>query len=195
LPPLLGLVLLLSVHPAHPAAAQYFGIRLSPHDFSRSDGAPEARDDFEAVCTFCHSPEGVSVVAAWDSTAPSSDYRMYSSATMDMPVASGPSPVSMACLSCHDGTVAGVVHESPRTVLGTDLRNDHPISVTYDPELDPAFRSAADVAQKGLRLFRSGGVETVECATCHNPHDNVTSPPFLRTDNRGSKLCLACHIK
>jgi predicted CXXCH cytochrome family protein len=39
----------------------------------------------------------------------------------------------------------------------------------------------------------SGDQPFVECASCHDPHStNVT---FLRIDNTGSAVCLACHIK
>ncbi len=34
----------------------------------------------------------------------------------------------------------------------------------------------------------------VECASCHNPHESV-NPTFLRISNKGSALCLSCHIK
>lgn len=38
-----------------------------------------------------------------------------------------------------------------------------------------------------------GNQPYVECATCHDPHSNATL--FLRTDNTGSALCIACHTK
>ncbi len=34
----------------------------------------------------------------------------------------------------------------------------------------------------------------VECASCHNPHTDV-NPTFLRIQNTGSAVCLACHVK
>jgi len=34
----------------------------------------------------------------------------------------------------------------------------------------------------------------VECATCHDPHQSDTAT-FLRIDNTGSAVCLACHVK
>lgn len=44
------------------------------------------------------------------------------------------------------------------------------------------------------RTDAAGPEPFVECATCHDPHvsDKAT---FLRVDNAGSALCLACHIK
>jgi predicted CXXCH cytochrome family protein len=36
----------------------------------------------------------------------------------------------------------------------------------------------------------------VECATCHDPHrGSGTNPAFMRLTNKGSNLCLSCHIK
>lgn len=39
----------------------------------------------------------------------------------------------------------------------------------------------------------SGTQPFVECASCHDPHTN--KPLFLRIENTGSAVCLACHIK
>lgn len=39
----------------------------------------------------------------------------------------------------------------------------------------------------------SGDQPFVECASCHDPHSTNTT--FLRIDNTGSAVCLACHIK
>jgi predicted CXXCH cytochrome family protein len=48
------------------------------------------------------------------------------------------------------------------------------------------------------RLDATEGVTSnapfVECASCHDPHVS-DKPLFLRIDNAGSALCLACHIK
>jgi len=178
-----------------PAAAQYFGIRLSPHDFSPPEAAADGVIDFGEMCAFCHAPPGSEEAGPPTRTDTPRRYRRYSSSTADMPERGTLSPVSMACLSCHDGTVATGVHLDGFANLGADLRDDHPISVVYDPEVDPALRSGDDVVAAGLKLFREGGAQTVECATCHNPHDPNTARPFLRVSNEGSGLCLTCHIK
>ena len=38
--------------------------------------------------------------------------------------------------------------------------------------------------------------DKVECASCHDPHDQVVdgTGKFLRLDNAGSALCLDCHV-
>jgi predicted CXXCH cytochrome family protein len=89
--------------------------------------------------------------------------------------------------------------------LGTDLRNDHPVAIVY--ETARAAKAAEFVTQvisgakitvgstSPLPLFGSSTANaTVECASCHNAHNNSLGN-FLRRSNTGSGMCLACHIK
>ncbi len=168
--------------------------------------------NYGEVCVYCHTPHGGQTSAPlWNRQFPTGPYQMYNSgvsSTINMAVDAAPTGVSMACLSCHDGTIGlDVVTNVPNSYtgaaavgtampagrianLGTDLRNDHPISVTYDVTADPAFNPVASVAAAGLVLY-SG---KVQCGSCHNPH-TAANRPFLRTSNAGSNLCLTCHIK
>ena len=144
---------------------------------------------------------------------------------------SEPAGSSLLCLSCHDGTLAlgnvnvnnGVVNPTiplnntnsgkmppgPQGALtgftrliGTDLTNDHPISVTYnntltemDGELTRMTSNQADAVDVingtilGIRtpgfkpllpLFPTGPGATgqVQCPTCHDPH--LKAEKFLR---------------
>jgi predicted CXXCH cytochrome family protein len=109
--------------------------------------------------------------------------------------------------------------------LGTDLRNDHPISIQYAGSVnggtpnDADFKAAKKVTvasgtvvyyidtngdsakdKHDLPLYnRTEGSLTgeplVECATCHDPHTENTT--FLRNSagNNGSATCLSCHTK
>ena len=138
-----------------------------------------------------------------------------------------PGGSSKLCLSCHDGTLAlgnvnvlngnvdvtipmvgtgpgGVMPAGEGTAtgftrfLGTDLRNDHPISVTLNAALaarDGELRTP-DAQQRwpagsgsvlGLRSpgFKpllpleptgAGGAGQVQCATCHDPHVRELDP-------------------
>ncbi|MFQ5876447.1 MAG: cytochrome c3 family protein [Acidobacteriota bacterium] len=135
----------------------------------------------------------------------------------------GGTDVSNLCMSCHDGTVGvndlgnpandtggnptmGTGNELDATgkILGTrsanlstDLSNDHPVNFTYDAALataDGELQTPDSVdfvdAAKTVPLFSA----KVQCASCHDPHDN-TNPPFLVRSNVGSGLCLTCHAK
>lgn len=89
--------------------------------------------------------------------------------------------------------------------LGADLRNDHPITIIYETAraatttefvLQAISGSKVTVgATNPLPLYGSAtATATVECASCHNPHNN-TNGTFLRKSNAGSALCLTCHVK
>ncbi len=128
-------------------------------------------------------------------------------------VAAGLAPTSFLCMSCHDGTVApsslyndpnsGAPTAIPAIIgnsnLGTDLTDDHPTNFDYTGPLAIADgglvtpNSTSSVDAGGLiPLF--GGTGSLQCASCHNPHD-PTNVPFLRVSNVNSGLCTSCHNK
>ena len=89
--------------------------------------------------------------------------------------------------------------------LGTDLRNDHPVAIVY--ETARAAKPTEFVTQviSGSKITAGGASPvplygtttanaTVECASCHNAHNNSLGN-FLRKANTGSAICLSCHIK
>jgi predicted CXXCH cytochrome family protein len=89
--------------------------------------------------------------------------------------------------------------------LGTDLRNDHPVTIIYETaRLANSAEFVAPVVNGAkitvgtsnpLPLFGTSSVTaTVECASCHNAHNNSLGN-FLRKSNTGSAICLSCHIK
>jgi len=89
--------------------------------------------------------------------------------------------------------------------LGTDLRNDHPVTIVYETaraatptEFVTQVVSGAKITvgtSGPLPLFgSSSGTATVECASCHNAHNNSLGN-FLRKSNAGSAICTSCHIK
>lgn len=125
------------------------------------------------------------------------------------------------CMVCH-AAGAGIVGSGATdfTVfnIGTDLRDDHPIGVTY-----PTGAAAADFQALGgtkdnikfldlngngrpdkneVRVFDSGDGHKVECASCHDPHGvpsggvgSAFNASFLRVTVDGSNICLSCHVK
>ena len=92
------------------------------------------------------------------------------------------------CEGCHSGGNPDGGIDWEGVWLDTDLRQQHPISIVYDPTLTSGFRTAAEVQVAGLKLY--GG--KVQCMTCHEPHTQQFRP-FLRISNAGGQLCLACH--
>jgi len=103
------------------------------------------------------------------------------------------------------GYTAGAMNNTLAAYIGTDLSDDHPVNFTFNAALataDGGLNSPASVTCVGVAvpcvipLFPGTGAltQTVQCASCHNVH-NPANVPFLRMDNTGSALCLACHIK
>jgi predicted CXXCH cytochrome family protein len=89
--------------------------------------------------------------------------------------------------------------------LGTDLRNDHPVAIVYETarvatptEFVTQVLSGAKISvgsTEPVPLFGSSTSNArVECASCHNPHNNSLGS-FLRKSNTGSAICLSCHVK
>ncbi len=191
--------------PAGAALAQ--GISGTAHDFSA-----ETWNTSGQLCIVCHTPHNadVSVSSAplWNHAVTAATFTLYGSATLDATVGQ-PDGVSKLCLSCHDGTVAidsyggatGTTFMQPTDpgYVGTDISDDHPVSYVYDAALATADGGLYDPTTQNSGL--GGTIDQdmlfstkVQCASCHNAHDN-TNAPFLRKANSGSALCLTCHNK
>ncbi len=142
------------------AMAQITGTK---HNLSKA--VPVAGETSQ-LCVFCHTPHGSDITAAvplWNKGLPAGNtFTVYNSAaatatsTIDGEILGTVGSVSIACLSCHDGTqamdnminkpgsggyaAAGnalgtlgvmVAGGNPIPVLGKDLKNDHPIGIQY----------------------------------------------------------------
>jgi predicted CXXCH cytochrome family protein len=153
------------------APAAQAGIKDTKHNLgtSGSDTRNNKFDGTGEICVFCHTPHGSDTSASvplWNRTlgTPSS-YTTYNSlGTSSLDGATAPvGSVSLACLSCHDGTQAmNVMLNTPGsgtapltgswtgstnigqdvngkegaiagtiTLIGKDLRNDHPVGIQY----------------------------------------------------------------
>lgn len=84
--------------------------------------------------------------------------------------------------------------------LGTDLRQEHPVGVVYNsatsgPGLNSSVAPSApwNIAGKKWRLYGGGdGTGTVECGSCHDPHNTTAGQqPFLK--DTLSTMCTDCH--
>ncbi len=179
-------------------------IENSAHDFSVAVGT---------ICDPCHTPHNadstIPDAPLWNHTVTVATYQTYESPTMDTPVGQ-PAGVSRLCLSCHDGTIAvdnygGAPPPSTGTIggnglIGTDLRDDHPISIDWnDPTAGHLMGEVVDCSKchsfsgpdpRELVFFDG----YIECATCHDVHnDDPSIPQLLRITMVGSELCLTCH--
>jgi cytochrome c553 len=84
-------------------------VRNTKHNFFSNQDVAYATSETTEICVFCHTPHGGrtdnSAAPLWNRALPASaGYTLYSSPNFDA-VASQPQGVSLACLSCHDGTI------------------------------------------------------------------------------------------
>lgn len=123
------------------------------------------------------------------------------------------------CNRCHhENPLLPSMDDFAPFLIGTDLRNDHPIGIAY-PATGPNVDFKAPTATTGnlrffdtngsghadaneIRLQNSGEGFEVECISCHDPHGVPSGgvgsqfiPSFLRVSNTDSVLCLSCHTK
>lgn len=118
-------------------------------------------NDYREACIYCHTPHNGSTVAPmWNRQMPGSlggngnghapaEYRVYNSIHLDSHAepnanSNGPDGISLACLSCHDGTVAvdAVVNK-------------------------PKFHEWSDSGTH-YRLNAEGSIGSDTCGKCHN---------------------------
>jgi len=191
----------------------------SAHDM-RTHLTGEAQG-YDEVCVYCHTPHGSATTGQlWNRTnGTTTSFTAYTSATLNATVDGTLGAGSLLCMSCHDGTLAvDALYNAPKygstagigstgTALDggqkitssakfdNDMRNDHPIGFTY-PATDPDLVLLSVVQNSTyVRLIGAAGSnDQLECATCHDAH-STAYPPFLRSTNQGSQLCLRCHIK
>ncbi len=193
-------------------------VRATKHNLSAASTNAVRAGTVDEVCVFCHTPHGAyQSRPIWNRDLAYQDnptlYDLYGSTTLDSNVAR-PTGASKLCLSCHDGTLAlgslmnldaqrpasvamqgGVTTMPPgRTRLGTDLRNDHPISMVPNVASDPELQLPPVGDDVRLREGSTPGQkDTVQCTSCHDPH--LSSYKFLVKDNLRGALCLTCHPK
>jgi hypothetical protein len=199
----------------------------SPHDFS---GAGWNNAD-QQICVACHTPHNaadpsvLTTAPLWNHAVTTQTFTMYSRSTLNGSITGQPDGVSLLCLSCHDGTVAvdsfggatgtnfmGTINADAN--LGTDLSNDHPISITYNATTASADGALHDPTATNVTIgtggdkTRTGTIATVmlsngtvQCSSCHDVHNSFTVPdasggfPLLKVSKNGSALCLTCHNK
>ena len=188
-----------------PAPAQQ-SVLQTKHNLSASGPGPVRAMSEQRVCIFCHTPHGGRTNAPlWNRRDTGAAYIPYDSPTLKAQPGQ-PTGSSKLCLSCHDGTIAmgDLVSESQAIsmsgsqklstvhgLIGTDLRDDHPISFSY---MDSFSQLGARLNPPGSwdPRVRLDAASEVQCTTCHNPHNDQFGK-FMVMDNQESALCRACH--
>jgi len=188
------------------------GLAGSSHDISGS-GCKGCHAPHNGALSNGGSSGDTALILLWSRNFPNptNTFGVYDSATMgNQAVELGGSALSsstdvrmysLLCLSCHDG-VTSSFSPSMNTInmVGSKagfgggayesygLTNDHPVNMTYDPTKDTALQPVASVTA-ALPLY--GSTNTVQCGTCHEPHNNANSN-YLRMAN-DTLICTTCH--
>lgn len=208
---LAGAILILAIIFASQAMAAD-NVSTTKHNLS-ANAVAYGITNYGQICVYCHTPHNGNTTAKplWNKNLPAGPFTMYNngwSSTIDETVDASPGGVSAACLGCHDGSIGldtmvnrpgssgwaaptnALILNGPSSDyqprLGTDMRNDHPVSITYRTVDVTGFKAAPASA----KLYSN----KVECGSCHNPHED-TNATFLRISNAASALCLDCHNK
>ncbi len=186
------------------------GISGSAHDFSS-----ESWNTAAEICVVCHSPHTKDPVTSsigllWNHSTSQASYTLYTSSSLNA-IPGQPGPASVMCLACHDGTVAIDAHSGQAgssfvtgsALIGTDLRSSHPVGIQFTHHQSPTscgqchnvFGGGQSLLESPLPFFDG----KVECASCHNPHDNTPQNPggthMLRLPIAASQICFHCHDK
>lgn len=105
----------------------------------------------------------------------------------------GVDPLSLDCLSCHDGSGASNItinlRNDPfkRFRTGHDAK-DHPIGMDYASYVAAASADYKPLFGRGNMVLVDG---KVGCLTCHDPLNGEKG--HLVMSDRNSALCLSCH--
>ncbi|MES9991774.1 MAG: cytochrome c3 family protein [Candidatus Thiodiazotropha sp.] len=183
------------------------GVATTKHNLAISGKGDIRAVSERGICIFCHIPHGSSPgVSRWNRDTRGGYYIPYTSSTA-VSFAGQPNGSSVLCLSCHDGTIAlgdlldrdveinmlGGITTMPLgpSHLGTDLSDDHPISIEYSTHtaLQQGDLVDPNTLTGNVKLDRLG---RMQCTACHDPHNDVYGK-FLTQDNRGGNLCTTCH--
>jgi predicted CXXCH cytochrome family protein len=178
-------------------ASAFAAIAGSAHDLT---------DDFAGgpsnPCEYCHAPHNPNPGGSplWNHTLTTETFTMYGTTIKGNTPDTTPNTPSLRCLSCHDGvtnidayggaagtTDLGTQFPGTTAVIGTDLSDDHPVSIVLDG-LPAGAQTNAETA--GIQFYDDSGTVKAECSSCHDPHD-TTNTPFLRVAE--DSLCAACH--
>ncbi|MBI5086086.1 MAG: cytochrome c3 family protein [Acidobacteria bacterium] len=205
------LIVALTLVFAMSASAQLAKTNLGAHNIGGTNG-----------CKSCHAPHNGSVatgltdqstgkILLWDRAISQVVYGTYTSPTMKNPVTEiGGTTLptntddriySLLCMSCHDATITPSIAIGATKNIGSGdaatssygLRNDHPVNMAHNATLQPTLNADTIVTSGTDALALFGANKTVQCASCHEPHNN-TNGDFLRIANtNGTALCLKCH--
>jgi predicted CXXCH cytochrome family protein len=187
-------------------------VRNSKHDFSSGGtGGIWGSEDIDQVCVFCHTPHNANLTAPaplWNREVGNTVFNLYESGTLNASVQQ-PGPTTLACLGCHDGSVAidMIAHGNPggpsmmaigdvyypgspygqggANIGGNYAGNSNVNALGDDHPVSFVYDSALATADGGLKDPSALTSDLplynsrLECATCHDVHNSRPGIPSL----------------
>lgn len=185
-----------------------------------------------ATCAYCHMPHfgstaGGAPLWARNLNLTGTGYTFFSSTSGGHAKPSAVGGGSAVCLSCHDGTqavstvlkmgngasgnvsvpgsngTATLSSASSVALIGTNLSDDHPISVPYDTTWNSNYAGLSTSPPAAFGITATSGTQNIECTSCHNAHNDA----YTKTSGQGASayparqfmvhyvgdFCGACH--
>jgi predicted CXXCH cytochrome family protein len=107
------------------------------------------------------------------------------------------------------GGVTGAQYITPANNIGTTLKDDHPIGLSYNTALAAQNGTLFDPSTKTVTIGSGGTLKTgtvdsimlfsgqMECSSCHDVHNKFTADTtgLIKVSSTGSAICAACHNK
>jgi hypothetical protein len=184
------------------------------------------------VCHAPHNNQNAANTLLWNRSLAAGPFTPYDRPSIDGGPASATSGNTQLCLSCHDGTIALDSYgggSADATMIGSldlnlvvggggNLTQDHPVGVNMQDAIDSGndptlaltstanitVGQGADSVTGTLAQVLLSATGTVECGSCHDPHNTLTidvtpgpgvSNKLLKISNVNSGLCTTCHEK
>lgn len=179
------------------------------------------------TCLSCH--DGVTAIDSVINMPGSGGYNAAQMTSVDLqwlqtwpgagpniPPSSGSASLRGCYDGCHSDRPNDIAPDFAAFIMGTDLRDDHPVGVQR-PNDDANYNKPTPVGSLAffdkngngrsdsneIRFYNTGQGFEVECASCHDPHGVPSAgqgsqfiKSFLRVNNSAqSAVCLTCHIK
>jgi hypothetical protein len=188
-------------------AAVNVGVEGSPHDFS-TNSAFTVWNTRSGVCSPCHAAHNTDpaqLIPLWTHQTSVGPFTMYSSPSLQASMPAAPTGTSLACLSCHDGTlglnapIGGLgtntaYYIDPSFKIGPDLHTTHPISFTYDATLaaaDPGIENPVTYTIGSAKSLLTINTAPVPASWSGTSLTGQTIDDGLLDDHK--MQCCACH--
>ncbi len=195
------------------------------HDFTATGGGTsdfKGAADY-AVCDTCHTAHhSTESILMWNHTLSSNTLTFGTGAATTAGTTlptniGGQTGTTKYCLSCHDGsvavgdTIAGSEWSTDNYITGDmviapsgNLLGTHPVGVPYPDIAGATYQGIVSMADPDeysdsparVKIYGTvAGEKGIECATCHDIHNNPAHGPLLREGGTYASICQECHLK